>query len=159
MAIDIPDWSSKTSDQLEKEAQGVFERPQLSDLDPALLELYTKMRESLAKINEHITKVSSMQSEIDTEKSKTGITTAQADAITANTAKTGITTAQASAITANSAKTGISPSQTSQLVQLGKSQIPVGAGTLSIEFNGKTNALTFTYRQGKITKTGALTLK
>ena len=41
---------------------------------------------------------------------KTGITTSQADAITANTAKTGITTTQADAITANSAKVGISES-------------------------------------------------
>ena len=40
-----------------------------------------------------------------------GITTAQADAITANTAKTGITTAQADAITANTAKTGITTAQ------------------------------------------------
>ena len=42
---------------------------------------------------------------------KTGITTAQADAIIANTAKTGITTAQAAAITANTAKTGITTTQ------------------------------------------------
>ena len=95
MAIEIPDWSSKSSDQLSKEADGVFEKPQIEDLDPTLLELYTKIRESLAKINEHITKVASMQSEIDTEKAKDGITSAQASAITTNTAKKGISTAQA----------------------------------------------------------------
>ena len=42
---------------------------------------------------------------------KTGITTSQANAITANTAKTGITTTQADAITANTAKTGITSTQ------------------------------------------------
>lgn len=56
---------------------------------------------------------------IDTEQhAKTGITTAQADAITANTAKVGITTAQASAITANTAKTGITTTQATQLTNL-----------------------------------------
>jgi len=45
----------------------------------------------------------------------TGATTAQASAITANTAKTGITTAQASAISANTAKTGITTAQASAI--------------------------------------------
>ena len=42
---------------------------------------------------------------------KVGITTEQADAITANTAKVGITTVQADAITANTAKVGITTEQ------------------------------------------------
>lgn len=42
---------------------------------------------------------------------KVGITTTQADAIAANTAKVGITTAQADAITANTAKVGITTTQ------------------------------------------------
>ena len=44
-----------------------------------------------------------------------GITSAQASAITANTAKTRITSSQASAITANTAKTGITSSQASAI--------------------------------------------
>ena len=42
-----------------------------------------------------------------------GITSAQASAITANTAKTGITSSQASAITANTAKVGMTLGTTS----------------------------------------------
>ncbi len=44
-----------------------------------------------------------------------GISTAQANAITANSLKTGISTAQANAITANSLKTGISTAQASAI--------------------------------------------
>jgi len=133
------------------------------------------MRESLSKINEHITKVTSMQSEINTEKNKDGITTAQtnaitantaktgisssqASAITANTAKTGITTAQASAITANTSKTGISTAQGKQLQQLAAGTIPVTGGSLIFSFNAKNGDLTFTWRTGKTVKTGKLNL-
>ena len=66
-----------------------------------LMDLINKVNTGFDKTNEHINKVASMQSEINTEKNKTGITQAQADAIVANTAKTGITTAQADAITNN----------------------------------------------------------
>jgi len=46
---------------------------------------------------------------------KTGITNSQASAIVANTAKTGITSTQASAISANTAKVGITPAQASAI--------------------------------------------
>ena len=46
----------------------------------------------------------------------TTISTAQANAITANTAKVGITPAQATAITGNTAKVGITPAQASAIV-------------------------------------------
>ena len=100
MAINKPDWETKTQSDRDKEAEGVFEKPVLSEETIAVQELYSKVREGFDKINEHITKVASMQSEIDTEKTKTGITTDQANAIVANTAKTGITTQQANFITA-----------------------------------------------------------
>ena len=45
-----------------------------------------------------------LRTEISNNKDKTGISTSQANAITANTAKTGISTSQASAITANTSK-------------------------------------------------------
>ena len=80
--------------------------------------LYEKVDESLDKTNDHINKVASMQTEINTEKNKDGISTAQANAIVANTAKTGITSTQASAITANTAKTGISTTQTNFITAL-----------------------------------------
>ena len=62
--------------------------------------LATKLDEGLTKTNTHIDKVVSLQNEINTEKNKDGITTAQTNAIVANTAKTGITTAQSRLITA-----------------------------------------------------------
>ena len=46
-----------------------------------------------------------LRTEILNNKNKTGITSSQANAITANTAKKGITSSQESAITANTAKT------------------------------------------------------
>ena len=66
-----------------------------------LKDLVDKVNTGFDKTNEHINKVASMQTEINTEKAKDGITKAQADAITANTAKTGITTSQADAIANN----------------------------------------------------------
>ena len=48
-----------------------------------------------------------------------GITSAQASAITANTAKTGITSSQASAITANTAKVGMTLGTTSSTALAG----------------------------------------
>ena len=65
-----------------------------------LMDLINKVNTGFDKTNEHINKVASMQTEINTEKNKTGISTAQADAITANTAKVGITTKQATLLTA-----------------------------------------------------------
>ena len=80
-----------------------------------LKSLANKIDEGLTETNNHINKVASMQSEINTEKNKTGITTAQANAIVANTAKTGITTEQAKAITVNTAKTGITSQQAADI--------------------------------------------
>jgi len=67
-----------------------------------LKDLIERVNTGFDKTNEHINKVASMQTEINTEKNKTGITQTQADAIVANTAKTGITTSQADAIVDNS---------------------------------------------------------
>jgi len=83
-----------------------------------LKDLIDKVNTGFDKTNEHINKVASMQTEINTEKSKNGITTAQANAIVANTAKTGISTSQASAITANTAKTGITTAQSKLITVL-----------------------------------------
>jgi hypothetical protein len=58
---------------------------------------------------------SAQASAITANTAKVGITSAQASAITANTAKTGITSGQASAITANTAKVGITTSQASAI--------------------------------------------
>ena len=69
-----------------------------------LKSLATKIDEGLTETNDHINKVASMQSEINIEKNKKGITQAQADAIVANTAKTGITSTQATAIANNTAQ-------------------------------------------------------
>lgn len=83
-----------------------------------LKDLIEKVNTGFDKTNEHINKVASMQTEINTEKNKDGITTAQANAIVANTAKTGITTSQSDAIAANSKKTGITTAQTNFITAL-----------------------------------------
>ena len=80
-----------------------------------LMDLIDKVNTGFDKTNEHITKVASMQTEINTEKAKDGITQAQADAIVANTAKTGITDEQIKNIKDNTAKTGITSKQASQI--------------------------------------------
>ena len=80
-----------------------------------LKDLIDKVNTGFDKTNEHINKVASMQTEINTEKNKDGITTAQANAIVENTAKTGISTAQANAITDNTAKTGITAQQATDI--------------------------------------------
>ena len=92
-----------------------------------LKSLANKIDEGLTETNNHINKVASMQSEINTEKNKTGITTEQAKAITVNTAKTGITSQQAADITANNAKVGITTKQATQLTALVQSAIQLSS--------------------------------
>tara|TARA_Y100001973_G_scaffold76145_1_gene111294 strand:+ start:961 stop:1587 length:627 start_codon:yes stop_codon:yes gene_type:complete len=97
-----------------------------SERDKFLQGLVTKIDELTDLINTHITDMAA-------NNAKTGITTAQANAITANTAKvtfpglgttnktalagdtTTISTAQANAITANTAKTGITSTQATSI--------------------------------------------
>ena len=81
-----------------------------------LKDLIEKVNTGFDKTNEHINKVASMQTEINTEKNKTGVTSEQATAITNNTAKVGITTSQANAITANTAKVGITAQQSKAII-------------------------------------------
>lgn len=92
-----------------------------------LRDLINKVNTGFDKTNEHINKVASMQTEINTEKNKTGITTAQANAIIANTAKTGITSQQATDITTNNAKVGITTKQVTQLTALVQSAIQLSS--------------------------------
>ena len=73
-----------------------------------------------------------------------GITSAQASAITANTAKTGITSSQASAITANTAKVGMTLGTTSSTALAGdalsKTQVKIGVRTSRVGFFGASPA-------------------
>ena len=72
---------------------------------------------NLSLFNKDITTITSAQaSAITANTAKTGITSGQASAITANTAKVGITSGQASAITANTAKVGITSAQKDAIV-------------------------------------------
>ena len=86
--------SEKNSDDLAKEADGIFEKPIYEDESPAIQLLHDKVHELTDLINTHITKMAANDAKI-------GITTSQANAITANTAKTGITSTQATSITDN----------------------------------------------------------
>ncbi len=80
-----------------------------------LKDLIDKVNTGFDKTNEHINKVASMQTEINAEKNKTGITQEQADAIAANTNKVGITDEQIKNIKDNTAKTGITSKQAIQI--------------------------------------------
>lgn len=100
-----------------------------------LKSLYEKIDESLDKTNEHITKVASMQSEIDTEKNKTGITQSQADAIVANTKKTGISTTQANLITAlNQGISQAIPTNQKNITAVIEPAITIGKTTSTLDF-------------------------
>ena len=119
-----------------------------------LKDLIDKVNTGFDKTNEHINKVASMQTEINTEKNKDGITTEQSNAIVANTAKTGITSNQASAITANTAKTGITTAQSKLITALNEGvqqAVPtttkgVTATVIPRVVVGKTNSLELSIR-------------
>jgi len=104
---------------------------------------------------------------VNTNTSKTGITTSQTNAITANTAKTGITTSQANAITANSAKTGITTSQASAItansakVSYDKNLTKTEGMTLnaSVTENRGSYTLVFSVTHGRVTKTASISLE
>ena len=57
-----------------------------------------------------------IEADIAINNAKVGISTAQANAITANTAKVGITTSQANAIVANTSKVGVTSSQANAII-------------------------------------------
>ena len=104
---------------------------------------------------------------VNTNISKTGISTSQASAITANTAKTGISTSQASAITANTAKTGITSTQASQItsnnakVSYDKNLSNTDDIDLkaTVTENRGSYTLVFTITAGRITKTASISLE
>ena len=103
---------------------------------------------------------------VNTNISKTGISTSQASAITANTAKTGITSTQASRITANHAKTGITSTQASQITannaKVGtETDLSVTEGmTLkaTVTENRGSYTLVFTVTHGRVTKTAEISM-
>ena len=98
MAINKPDWETKSTDDIRDEAQGIFKSPILEEESLAIQELYSKLRESFDKTNEHITDVANMKSSIATNSAKTGISSSQAKAITDNTSKVGINQVLQSAV-------------------------------------------------------------
>jgi len=123
----------------------VFEDADVFEAFPgaaSIKELFEKVESIVDKINA-----------IDEEQYvKTGITTSQANAITANTAKVGITSTQANAITANTAKTGITTAQATSIAALDIGRIasvPTSASGVTAQIRH-----TITYNQ----KTGAATL-
>lgn len=100
-----------------------------------LKELFESIDVTIERTNDAKTNISSIQSDVATNNAKVGITTAQANAITANTAKTGITTAQATSIAA---------------LELGRiASVPTSASGVTAQIRH-----TITYNQ----KTGAATL-
>jgi len=99
---------------------------------------------------------------------KTGISPAQASAITANTAKTGISSGQESAITANTAKTGITRTESTDIATnnfkvsfVGGSRTALSFGEMIVTDNGRdpdTYSIVMTATMGFLVKTVTLVL-
>lgn len=130
MAIDKPDWETKTAQETEDEAKGVFTKPSIDELPPGVKDLYDSVRASIDKTNEHITDVATIKSDISTNTSN----------ITTATNK------------ANTNATSISLLNTAEF-RLDKNTI------LKIDFIEKEKLLRFTITIGKTSLTGSLTLK
>ena len=104
---------------------------------------------------------------VNTNISKTGISTSQASAITANTSKTGISTSQASAITANTAKVGTTSTERSRIsanhakVSYDKNLSNTDDIDLkaTVTENRGTYTLVFTITAGRTTKTASISLE
>jgi len=99
---------------------------------------------------------------------KTGISPAQASAITTNTAKTGISSGQESAITANTAKTGITRTESTDIATnnlkvsfVGGSRTALSFGEMIVTDNGRdpdTYSIVMTATMGFLVKTVTLVL-
>jgi len=137
--------------------------------DEALQFLNKKLDEVIDSVNTNISKTgisTSQASAITANTAKTGITSTQASRITANHAKTGITSTQASQITANTAKTGITSTQASQITannaKVGtETDLSVTEGmTLkaTVTENRGSYTLVFTVTHGRVTKTAEISM-
>lgn len=118
--------------------------------DEALQFLNKKLDEVIDSVNTNISKTgitSTQASRITANHAKTGITTSQANAITANSAKTGITTSQASAITANTAKVSYDKNLTKTDGMTLNATVTESRGTYT---------LVFTVTHGRVTKTAEI---
>ena len=112
-------------------------------------------------------KIDEVIDSVNTNISKTGISTSQASAITANTSKTGISTSQASAITANTAKVGTTSTERSRIsanhakVSYDKNLSNTDDIDLkaTVTENRGTYTLVFTITAGRTTKTASISLE
>ena len=112
-------------------------------------------------------KIDEVIDSVNTNISKTGISTSQASAITANTSKTGISTSQASAITANTAKVGTTSTERSRIsanhakVSYDKNLSNTDDIDLkaTVTENRGTYTLVFTITAGRTTKTASKSLE
>ena len=118
MALTKPDWESAlTSDEQAALNKGEYYGVRREEQDPAIQELYDKLKTHIDKTNEHITKVAGNEA-------KVGITTQQADAIVANTAKTGITSGEQRDIANN--KTNVA-SNVTEITKLTRGKLSMSA--------------------------------
>ena len=112
MSIRKSDDRANETDSRYNRTKDTFKAAEITERFDSTTDNDNKFDSAIQYINE---KVDECIDALNTNTSKTGITTSQASAITANTAKTGISTSQASAITANTAKTGITSTQASRI--------------------------------------------
>ena len=96
------------------------------NVDATLLNTINAKQDAIVDGSLTIANTQGLQTALDANTAKVGITTEQASAIEANTAKVGITTEQASAIEANTAKVGITTEQASAIGYI--VSLPTSAG-------------------------------
>mgnify|MGYP003667381653 CR=1 FL=1 len=96
MSIRKSDDRANETDSRYNRTKDTFKAAEITERFDSTTDNDNKFDSAIQYINE---KVDECIDALNTNTSKTGITTSQASAITANTAKTGISTSQASAIT------------------------------------------------------------
>jgi hypothetical protein len=151
MAIeDLDKWNEdeKSSDDRTKESQGIFENPRFDDETLGVQKLYDKVAELTDLINAHATKVAANDAKVTFP----GLGTSNKTTLAGNT--TVISSAQASAITANTAKVSLA----------GGSKTAISFGEMITTTTGKGKLATTVYTivmtavNGGVSKAITLTL-
>jgi len=101
-----------------------IKNPAIFNINAGLIYIIQQIQEDIEELRRYVS------NDIDT------LTTAQSNAITANTAKVGITKSQSNAITANSAKVGITTAQ-ANAITANTAKVSQGLNTanMTMEFN------------------------
>ena len=122
--------------------------PTIFNINAGLIYIIQQIQEDIEELRRYVsndidTLTTAQSNAITANTAKVGITTSQSNEITANSAKVGITTAQANAITANTAKVGITKAQ-ENAITTNTSKVSQGLNTANMSmafdvFNSRGN--------------------